>query len=101
LGIEANRDVAVMQGNPRQIVFTPNSDTPYTFFSADLRVGPITMELPPGPIMGAVNDLNQQWVMDFGLPGPDAGNGGLHVILPPGYHDDPPKGYYSGQVTTH
>lgn len=63
---------------------------PYAFFSIALSVGPITMELPPGPIMGAVNDLSEQWVMDFGLPGPDAGKGGKHVILPPGYKGEAP-----------
>jgi hypothetical protein len=100
VGFEPNRQAAIMRGSPKQIVFTPNSDTPYAFFSVDLRVGPIVMEVPPGPIMGAVNDLNQLWVMDFGLPGPDAGQGGTHLLLPSGYTAEVPEGYHSAQATT-
>jgi hypothetical protein len=35
------------------------------------------VKVPPGPIMGAANDLNQRYVLDLGLPGPDAGQGCL------------------------
>jgi hypothetical protein len=34
--------------------------------------------------MSTANDLNQRWVIDMGLPGPDNGHGGKHLILPPG-----------------
>jgi len=37
--------------------------------------------------MAVVNDLSQRYVMDMGLPGPDAGKGGKHIILPPGYKE--------------
>lgn len=51
----------------------------------------MVIELPPGPLMGAADDLNQRWVMDLGLPGPDAGKGGKHLILPPGYKGELPR----------
>jgi len=38
--------------------------------------------------------------MDMGLPGPDAGKGGKHVILPPGYKGKVPAGYFAGTPTT-
>jgi hypothetical protein len=38
--------------------------------------------------------------MDMGLPGPDGGNGGRHIMLPPGYEGDIPEGYYSATATT-
>jgi hypothetical protein len=101
VGVHPNRGAAVMQGSPKQIIFTPNSDTPYAFAPLDLRVGPIMVELPPGPVLGAVNDLNQQYVMDLGLPGPDAGKGGKHLILPPGYNGQIPEGYFVGHATTY
>jgi hypothetical protein len=63
--------------------FTPNSDTPYAGFNLDVSDGPMVLELPPGALMGAVNDLHQRWVLDMGLPGPDRGQGGKHVVLPP------------------
>jgi hypothetical protein len=54
----------------------PNSDTPYAGLAIDLNIGPMVVQLPPGPLMSAANDMNQLWVMDLGLPGPDKGTGG-------------------------
>ena len=60
----------------------------------------MVVELPPGPLMCVVNDMNQRYVMDMGLPGPDAGKGGKHLILPPGYKGEVPAGYFTGTPTT-
>jgi hypothetical protein len=100
VGVHPNRGAGVMQGSPKQIIFTPNSDTPYAFAALDLHVGPLVVELPPGALICVVNDLNQQYVMDMGLPGPDAGKGGKHLILPPGYEGEVPAGYFTGNATT-
>ena len=100
VSIKTNRSAALLEGNPKQLVYTPNSDTPYALVPLDLKVGPMVVELPPGPLMCVVNDLNQRYVMDLGLPGPDAGRGGKHLILPPGYKGEVPKGYYVGAATT-
>jgi hypothetical protein len=99
-GAVANQIFALLEGTPNQLVFTPNSDTPYSGLPVDLSAGPMVVELPPGPLMGAADDLNQRWVMDLGLPGPDAGKGGKHLILPPGYKGAVPKGYYVATATT-
>ena len=49
----------------------------------------------PGPLIVCSMDVNQRWVADMGLPGPDAGNGGKHLLLPPDYTGDvPSSGYY-------
>ncbi len=100
LGLPANERGALLAGNPRQVIFTPNSDTPYAFLVLDLAIGPIVIEIPPGPIMGAVNDSNQEWVLDYGLPGPDAGKGGRHLLLPPGFEGSVPEGYNVGRAGT-
>lgn len=100
VSIKTNRSAAILEGSPKQLVYTPNSDTPYAMVPLDLKVGPIVVELPPGPLMCVVNDLNQRYVMDLGLPGPDAGKGGKHLILPPGYKGEVPRGYYVGAATT-
>ena len=81
----ANKVAMLMRGSPAQTVLTPNSDTPYAGVNVDLTDGPMVFEIPPGALMGVVNDLNQRYVMDLGLPGPDAGKGGKHILLPPGY----------------
>jgi hypothetical protein len=39
--------------------------------------------------------------MDMGVPGPDAGKGGKHIILPPDWKGEIPAGYYTGQSTTY
>lgn len=100
-GVVPNRVFGILKGNPRQRVLTPNSDTPYAAMLIDLRQGPVTIELPPGPLMCVVNDLHQRWVMDLGVPGPDAGKGGKHLIVPPDHQGSVPSDYFVGRPTTY
>ena len=100
VGTKDNKAFVILEGRPSGVLFTPNSDTPYAAMPLDLTGGPITVELPEGPLIGVANDLNFRWVIDMGLPGADAGKGGKHVILPPGYTGKVPDGYYSGTSTT-
>ena len=86
---------------PKHVGLTLNSDTPYAPLPLDLRDGPMVIELPPGPLICVAMDVNQRWVADMGLPGPDQGRGGRHVILPPGYHGDIPEGYHAGWSTSY
>ena len=99
-GAVANSVFPLLEGSPKQLVFTPNSDTPYAGLPLDLSKGPIVIDIPPGPIMGAANDLNQRWVSDLGLPGPDAGKGGKHLLVGPEYKGKTPNGYYIARATT-
>lgn len=104
-GIEAmggryNQAAVVFEARPHHVFLTPNSDTPYFGLPVDLSGGPIVAELPKGPLLGVVNDLNFRWVADIGLPGPDAGAGGKHLILPPGYTGPVPDGYHVSRSTT-
>ena len=96
-----NKTFFIIEGKPNQVLFTPNSDTPYAAIPLDLRDGPITIELPAGPLIGVANDWNFRWVMDMGLPGPDAGKGGKHMIVPPDWKGHPPAGYHIGKSTTY
>jgi hypothetical protein len=80
---------------PEQLVFTANSDTPYGPLMLDLSIGPMVVELVPGPLIVCSMDVNQRWVADMGLPGPDAGKGGKHLLIGPDYEGEVPKdGYY-------
>lgn len=99
-GTVPNKALLILHGRPEQLVFTPNSDTPYAGGTLDLTNDPIVVEVPPGPIMAAVNDLNQRYVMDMGLPGPDAGKGGKHIIVGPDYRKPTPAGYFVARATT-
>ncbi|MEE1865089.1 MULTISPECIES: DUF1254 domain-containing protein [Pseudomonas] len=99
-GMQPNQVFALMQGSPAKRAFTANSDTPYAGAPIDLSAGPMVVEFPPGPLMSVANDLNQSWIMDLGVPGPDAGKGGKHLILPPEYNGPVPEGYFIGRSTT-
>ena len=82
-----------MDTQPRHVGYTLNSDTPYGALLLDLHAGPMVIEIPAGPLVGAVLDIHQRWILDMGLAGPDAGRGGAHLVLPPTYEDDVPEGY--------
>lgn len=99
-GMVANQTFSLVENAVGLRCFTPNSDTPYAGLVIDLSAGPFVIELPAGALMGVVNDLHQRWVMDYGLPGPDHGNGGKHLLLPPGYEGEIPAGYHAATPTT-
>ena len=88
LGLRPNSVFGTLATEPKHVGLTLNSDTPYAPLPLDLRDGPMVIELPPGPLICVAMDVNQWWVADMGLPGPDQGRGGRHVILPPGYQGD-------------
>lgn len=97
LGLQDNQGLSIAAASPRQIGFTLNSDTPYGSGTFDIAKGPLVIELPPGGYIGLVNDHYQGWIQDLGIPGPDAGKGGKHLVLPPGYKGKVPDGYYVGR----
>jgi hypothetical protein len=99
VGVIPNKLFGTLDTQPKHVGFTLNSDTPYGGILLDLNVGPLVIELPPGPLLGAAMDINQRWIADMGLPGPDAGKGGKHVLLLPGHKDEPPAGYYVAKAT--
>jgi hypothetical protein len=98
IGIDDNRAMGAAAAGPRQVGFTLNSDTPYGSAALDLSHGPIVVELPPGPYIGLIDDHYQGWVQDMGIPGPDGGKGGKHLILPPNYKGSVPAGYFVGHA---
>jgi hypothetical protein len=95
IGLVPNKVFGILDCAPEQLVFTANSDTPYGPLLLDLSIGPVVVELTPGPLIVCSMDVNQRWVADMGLPGPDAGKGGKHLLLPPDYNGPvPASGYY-------
>jgi hypothetical protein len=96
-----NQAAAKFSAGPRHEFLTGNGDTAYATGELDLKVdGPMVVELPPGTYLGLVNDHNMRWVLDMGGNGPDKGQGGKHLILPPDYQGDVPTGYYVGKSDT-
>jgi len=101
LGLIPNKVFGTLETEPKHVGLTLNSDTPYAPILLDLRNGPMVIELPPGPLICVAMDINQRWVHDMGLPGPDAGNGGKHILLPPDYDGEVPDGYFIGRATSY
>ncbi|MCG7361427.1 DUF1254 domain-containing protein [Roseomonas sp. ACRSG] len=97
VGVSDGTAMGVASTGPRQVGFTLNSDTPYGSATLDVAAGPVVIEVPPGPYIGLVNDHHQGWVLDVGLPSPDEGKGGRHLVLPPGYSGPVPSGYHVGR----
>ena len=79
---------------------TANADTVYYLAFVDLSDGPMVVETPP-MALGTIDDMWFQWIIDFGLPGPDRGAGGKFVLVPPGYDGPLPEGgFYVGHSRT-
>lgn len=85
--------------NARSIFLTPNNNTPYTWFWLDLRSGPLVLEVPPR-VLGLIDDMWYQFVTDLGMVGPDKGEGGKYLLLPPGYQGEIPPGHFVAKCST-
>jgi hypothetical protein len=100
-GAKDNTSALLFIARPRHIGFTLNSDTPYSGGILDLREsGPMVIDVPPGALVGLVDDHHHRWVTDLGLPGADAGKGGKHLILPPDWDGQVPDGYLPARCQT-
>jgi hypothetical protein len=76
-------------------ILTPNYTTPYIVTLIDLQEsGPIVVEIPPGQMAGMIMDCWQRVLADLGVVGPDKGNGGKFLILPPGHEKVAPEGFF-------
>ncbi|MBK5395941.1 DUF1254 domain-containing protein [Pseudomonas sp. TH39(2020)] len=73
------------------LFLTTNADTVYFGSFIDISKGPMVVETPP-KALGTFDDIWWRWIIDFGLPGPDRGEGGKYLILPPGYDGPLPEG---------
>jgi hypothetical protein len=79
---------------------TANADTIYFWVNLDVIQGPLVVETPPLSL-GVIDDMWFRWVTDFGLPGPDRGEGGRYLLVPPGYKGElPESGYFVHKLRT-
>ena len=75
----------------KSLFLTANADTVYVMGSIDLSKGPVVLEAPP-ELLGVVQDAWFRWVIDMGASGPDRGQGGKYLIVPPDYKGPLPQG---------
>ena len=83
----------------RALFLTANTDSIYCMLWLDVKMGPMVIETPPN-VLGIVDDAWFHYVADFGNAGPDKGQGGKFLILPPGYEGDVPEGYHVARTRT-
>lgn len=82
------------------VVPTGNQETVYAYNAITLGDEPLVFEVVPN-VVGFIADAWQRPVMDVGRPGPDRGEGGSYLIVPPGYEGDlPTSGYYIAEMPT-
>ena len=75
------------------LFLTANIDTVYFWTFIDLSKGPVIVEAPR-EVLGVIDDMWFRWVTDVGIPGPDRGQGGKYLLVPPGYSGPLPEGGY-------
>jgi len=82
------------------LMLTANTETIYHFVWLDTKEGPLVIEIPPR-VLGLVNDFWCRYVADVGNAGPDKGQGGKYLLLPPGYTGAVPGGYFVARSRTY
>lgn len=103
LGVRSSSDILVtpQKMNSTPLWLTGNTDSIYAWMTLDLKAdGPTVIEIPPN-VMGPLDDANFRFVVDFGATGPDKGEGGKYLILPPDYEGDVPEGYFVARSPTY
>src|SRR5262245_48743093 len=76
------------------VLLTANTETVYAISHLDLKKdGPTVVEAPP-KMLGFLQNGIQRYLMDIGPLGPDKGQGGKFLVLPPDFKGEEPKGYF-------
>ena len=92
VGVKENEVIVFSElMDAKSLFLTANADTIYVMGHLDLSKGPVVLETPP-KFLGALQDAWFRWVIDLGVPGPDRGEGGKYLIVPPDYSGQLPDG---------
>lgn len=104
VGVSNSNQVLIFEGlmDSTPLFLTGNSSTVYALAFLDLaKDGPTVIEVPAGTGPGIVNDAFFRSVIDLGPPGPDRGQGGRVLILPPDFDGEvPAMGIEGGWLST-
>ncbi len=83
----------------KSLWLTPNTVSIYQVAWVELGDEPMVIETPP-KVLGLIDDAWFQYVADFGNAGPDKGQGGKFLLVPPGYKGKLPEGYHVANSNT-
>lgn len=84
----------------KALLLTANTTSVYMMSWLQLKDEPMVIETPPD-VLGIIDDHWFKYVADFGRLGPDKGQGGKFLIIPPGYDGAVPKGYHVARTNTY
>jgi hypothetical protein len=88
LGAKTSNHVLIFDklADSNPLFLTANTETVYGIGFLDLKTdGPTVVVVPPKAGPGVVDDAYFRFVLNMGGPGPDRGEGGKYLILPPDY----------------
>ena len=88
------------QMDSKSLWLTPNTVSIYQGAWVELADEPMVIETPP-KVLGIIDDAWFHYVTDFGNAGPDKGEGGKFLLVPPGYKGDIPEGYHVARTETY
>ena len=102
LGVNRNGAISITESllDARALYLTANTESVYIGGVLDLRDGPVVVESPPNTL-GMVNDRFFRYVADMGNAGPDRGQGGKYLFLPPDWEGEEPEGYFTYRSPTY
>lgn len=83
------------------LLLTANTETVYAIFHLDLKTDGPTVVEAPAHMLGAMQDGLQRYITDIGPLGPDKGQGGKFLVLPPGFEGEPPAGHFVSRSPTY
>jgi hypothetical protein len=96
IGVSDYNNVMLTEGlmDSKPLYLTANTNTMYATPYINMKdLGPMVMEIPAG-MLGAFNDAWFRYIGDIGPFGPDKGQGGKFLLLPPGYEGEVPQGLF-------
>jgi hypothetical protein len=95
VGADNNQTILITDTlmDSKSLFLTPNTETVYNLMWIDVKAGPVVIEIPPN-VLGVIDDHWWQYVTDLGRVGPDKGQGGKYLLLPPDYQGEVPPGYF-------
>jgi hypothetical protein len=82
---------------------TPSASTLYFQLNFNVRAGPVVIEVPSALGTGFTGTIEDAWqtpIARVGAGGDDDGRGARYLVLPPGWEDAAPDGYFPVRSST-
>jgi hypothetical protein len=82
--------IAEQRASSDNVIYTANQETVYAYGFTEIGNEPMVFDIAPSTL-GFVADAWQRPIEDVGITGPDKGEGGKYILVPPGYDGEIPE----------